>query len=122
MAVILNIDTTSQSNQNQRFIIDNRVLYINTRWNRRSGWFISIYDQDNVPLVQGIKIMPNRVDLLARYRYMEILPGWLINADTNPKKVDDEGITFTNFGQGKRWQLVYLSLDDIAQGGSTAVI
>jgi len=116
MTVSLNIDTTNDYYQSQKFIIDNVPLTITTRWNlRANAWIISLYDIDNIPLVTGLKCMPN-ADLLARFRYMEILPGGLFCMDTNPVRVGDEGITQTNFGLGKRWEIVYFSVKDLQEG------
>ena len=113
MAVSLNIDTDTNKNQVQKFILDNKVFIIQTYWNLRCGWFIGLYDEDMNPLLEGIKMMPN-TDLLKRHRYLGLLSGLLICVDTAPVKSEyEEGITLDNFGEDKRWQLWYYTAQEV---------
>ena len=110
MSVILNINN-SIANQEQTFQIEGIVFIINTYWNVRSGWYVSISKEDETPLITGLKVMPD-ANITWRYSRVDgLFTGdlWVIDTEAQNK---DKTITRESFGQNQRFQLIYISEDE----------
>ena len=114
MPVILNMDGDIY-NQKQTFTIAGLTYRVHTYWNARSGWYVSFYDSNDNPINLGIKLMPNAV--LNKYALDDYYSGEIICVDTSPERDENrdlvEGLTLSNFGDGRRYQLVYFTEQEI---------
>jgi len=123
MAVTLSIDG-SDYNQTQEYTLDSDSFYINTRYNPRSGWTVSIYDSDNdpttvddaTPLLAGLRCMAGG---LLTWRYKSKRADGLFTGDLYVANN-----TFTtntlgkdNFGLDEDYELMYLTEDDLEDYG-----
>ena len=120
MAKFLNINTDDTPDQYTKIIFDSIVYRLRLRYNDRSGWQLSLYDNgtfdetssDNSgSLIFGeTKVMPNQN--IFKYKKLEnTLPtGTLILSDTDyPDVLNYEYPTRYNLGSGKRFKFVYFS-------------
>lgn len=98
----------------QEFSIEGVSYYFNTRYNKRCGWLIDIYDADNnpydnddaEPLLAGLRCMPNG---LLTWRYSKndgLFSGDIYIVDTVGDLAD---ITKDNFGAGKQYRVGYFT-------------
>lgn len=118
------------SNYNQIFsiVLDAKEYVFHVYWNNslakrkfsKSGWYLNIHkaegfiwedlrEPNNESLLQGgIKIMPLS-DVFHTYNVPEFPKGKLLCIDTKPElgRLKDYQVTLDNFGNGKRFQLVY---------------
>jgi hypothetical protein len=89
----------------QRTRLDGRDYNLHFAWNEREErWRLSIHDDEDVPLVRGLKLVANW-PLLRFYRFdPRVPPGELMVVDltgsNEPPGLDDLGI-------GRRCELVY---------------
>lgn len=114
MSVQFNVDG-SNYNQDQRYQIEGEVYIFNTRWNYRSGWILSIYDNERNPLRVGMKMMPNQPLSL------DFLTGLVVCADTDPIE-GSEVIEVDTFGFDRRYQLIYFSQDELQTFATTGAL
>lgn len=93
-------------NQTQEYQIEGISYFLNTQWNPRNGWEVSIYDNSNTPLLIGLLAVPDQ-NITWRYsRGTGLFTGDLWVDDTSIG-TEVGVITKDNFGQGRRYQLVY---------------
>lgn len=121
MAVSLNINTDNdQLNQKQRFNIEGRIYILRTYFNSRKnigdpdrsgGWYIGLYDVDDVAILTGLKLLPNR-DMFFRSSDTTIFTGSIFCVDTIDDNTDSV-LDLDNFGQGKRYQLWYFTREEL---------
>lgn len=122
MAKELNIDG---SNYDQTFsqIIDNILYIFHIYYNKRSGWYLSVYDSDlynedsddntEALIYGGRKLMPNQ-SLFKMVSDDRLPTGALFCVDTDLKDITDKGqVVIDNFGIGKRYRLVYFPLSEL---------
>jgi len=79
---------------------------------RESTWYIDIFDQNEVTIVGGIKLVPS-VFLLTKYRSVTNLPAgnlFLFDSDQN-----DQSAVLGLTDLGVRFTLLYFSAAEIAQ-------
>lgn len=94
--------------QAQRIPLDGRLYTLTLSWNQwASSWSLSLYDAEDSPILQGLRIISNW-PLLRYYKYdPRCPPGELIahdlTGDGSPPRFDD-------FGIDKRVELTYYSL------------
>ncbi len=94
--------STTLTDYTQRTILDGREYVLHLRWNGRSAkWFLSVLDQDESPIVQGIKIVAD-FPLLESAVDDRLPPGVLLALDTT-QEGRDPGLTEL----GDRVVLVY---------------
>ena len=119
MATSLTIVTDNTRNQNQTFTLDGVKYIIKTFYNNRvmegeeatnGSWYISIYDLEKTPILTGLKCMPGR-DMFKYNPAGRFLKGNLFCVDTDADN-PSEDIQIDNFGQGKRFQLWYMTAQD----------
>jgi hypothetical protein len=119
MATSLSINTGNSKNQRQVFTLDGIRYIIKTYYNPRilegeektnGSWYISIYDSDENPILTGLKCMPRR-NMFKRNPTGKFLNGSLFCVDTDEEN-PSEDIQLGNFGQGKRFQLWYMTSQD----------
>lgn len=123
MTVSLDIDG-NLPNDVREFLIEGRTYYTHQVWNKRMGWVISLYNQDptkpdieggNVlPIIGGLKAMPNG-GLTWLYRTISgntLFSGDIIVWDTEGGDINTQ-ILQDDLGQGKRFQLVYFTAEEL---------
>lgn len=115
MATFLNIDNVIL-NKPLEFQLEGITYIIYTEWNSRSGWYISVSDLDNNLIFAGLKAMPD-ANLTWRYTRTTGLFTGDIWVDDTAVEATNELITRDNFGQGKRFQLVYRTQLEMTEGG-----
>jgi len=114
MASILNTNN-ALNNQIQDFQIEGITYRINTYWNVRSGWYVSIFDQDGIDILTGLLCVPD-YNLTWRYsRAGGLFPGDLWVIDNEPTK-GEPVINQGDFGDGKRFQLIYFTQTEMNDG------
>lgn len=123
MTVSLDIDG-SLPNDVREFLIEGRTYYTHQVWNTRMGWVISLYDQDPTkpdivggvvePIIAGLKAMPNG-GLTWLYQTISdgrLFSGDIIVWDTEAGDINTK-ILKDDLGQGKRFQLVYFTQEEL---------
>lgn len=107
MATQFNIDG-SIFDQSQRYQIEGIIYIIKTRYNPRDGWYLAFYDQNNNPIFPSSwKVMPGRA-------LTTLFNGSLGCIDTEPT-AGEAIITKDNFGFDKRFQIVFVSEEEIRE-------
>lgn len=89
--------------------ISSTTYRLETGYNNRSGWYLSIYDSFGDPMLLGLNIISESQNLT--WRHKASIPGmfdgniWAIN------RTGDDTITLTenNFGEGKDWGLFHFT-------------
>ena len=120
MAVIFNINTNNNNfNQVQRFSIEGNEHLLTTYFNSRKmegdeqgagSWYINLSDINNNVIISGINLVPFR-DIFSLSTLRSIFTGTLVVLDNDG--VVDNQMTAYNYGDGKRYQLVYLTEDEV---------
>jgi len=106
-AISTETDST-RGNYTQRTVLDGREYLLRLRWNERSEkWYLSIYDQDESPIYEGIKVVVNFPLLGARIVDERRPPGELMALD--PSSDRDPGL----YDLGSRVVLCYVDAADI---------
>jgi hypothetical protein len=92
----------------QRVRLDGRDYNLRFAWNEREGrWYLSIFTDEDVPLILGIKIVTNW-PLLRYYRSdPRVPPGEIMAMDLTP---DGAPPGFDELAIGKRVELVYFAV------------
>lgn len=105
MATTFILYTTADPFQKQNVNLDGVEFNLALAYNQREErWYLSIYDDENVLLIAGLKLQANW-GLLFRHRYNTKLPaGELMAVDTTP---DGSPPTLLELGEGKRCVLSY---------------
>jgi hypothetical protein len=103
---ILTIPTTlGEPYYTQTTRLDGRDYILHFAYNQRTDrWYLSLHDDENVPLIAGLKLVANW-PLLRHYQWDErVPPGELtvadLTGDGTPPGLDD-------LGPGRRCELVY---------------
>lgn len=120
MASILNVSATKY-NQVYEFTLDSTVYTIHVYWNYRSGWYLSLYDNDDFDettsasddalILGGRKIVRNQ-NMFVRCTDSRLPAGQLWCYDSEFTD-DDETVDLDNFGSDERFRLLYLTEDDV---------
>ena len=97
MAVFLNIDSNIL-NQTQSFLLEGLNYNISTEWNYRSGWYISIFTDEGVLILGGLKVMPDG-NLTWRYTRKDGLFSGDIWVDNTEITSELDPVGRDNFGQ-----------------------
>ena len=111
MATLVIPTTPGEPYYRQKTKLEGREFTLSFAFNQRIGrWYLSIYDEAEVPLLLGIKLVTNW-PLLRRYRFdTRLPPGELMalaaDGDRTPAGLDE-------LGPGKRVELVYLEAADL---------
>lgn len=128
MAKILNLNTDIY-NQLTNFILNGVSYKLHCYWNSRGGWYLSFYDRTLFKSVEesttpedgliaaGLKVMPDPSSNIIKVSPDIGLPSGILRAvDTKPNLNEtgvDTRITVDNFGRGKRFQLFYITEQEI---------
>lgn len=65
--------------------LDNRAYQMEVRWNsRKEFWTLDILTRDNIPIIRGLKMMPN-VEMIRRYVDHKLPPGAIVPTDITGK-------------------------------------
>jgi hypothetical protein len=108
MAALL-IPTSAVPYYSQRVKLDGRDYLLRFAYNEREArWYLSLYDDEELPLVLGLKLMTNW-ELLQHYHAdPRVPPGelWVmcLSGDESPP-------TLSELGEGKRCELTYFDLN-----------
>lgn len=103
----LQIRTPENSWSSQQVTLDNKNYILDLFWNTRNdSWVISIYDIDEEPILEGIRLTEN-VSVTSKYIDSRLPEGNIYCARLNPKA---KFITRDNLG--KDFILVYLSSEE----------
>ena len=90
--------------------LDNKAYKFSFVWNpRMEAWTLSIFDLDDTPILNGIKLVLN-YELISMYNYLEIPPGKLFVLDYSD---DTSRIAFDDFTGERSLSLVYFSEADL---------
>ena len=83
-----------ETHASQTLTLDGVRFRLDTYTNKADGaWYMDLYDEDNVALVQGIAIVTG-LDLLFPYRYLDVPPGILFVNDQDGPQEDPTLSTF----------------------------
>jgi hypothetical protein len=118
---IIAIPTADAPFYTQKTLLDGRDFILSFQYNQREDRiYLSIYDDESVLLIGGLKVLAN-YPLLFRHHYNTALPpGELIAIATTG---DGSPPGLGELGEGKRCQLVYFDAAWIAaNGASTPVV
>lgn len=120
MAYLLGI-SASKYNQLYEFTLDSTVYTFHVYWNYRSGWYLSLYDNDEFDetvansdsalIVGGRKIVRNQ-NIFERCTDTRLPKGQLWCYDSQSRN-DDETIGLDNFGIDERFRIIYITEDDL---------
>lgn len=104
MATLI-IQTSPDPFQKKKVRLDGIEFVLSLSYNQREErWYLSIADDEEVPIIAGLKLQANW-PLLFRHRYNTKLPaGELMAVDTTP---DGSPPTLLELGKGKRCVLAY---------------
>lgn len=121
MTISLNVKN-SKLNEVYSFNIQGVRYYFHCYYNKRAdGWQIVVYDSNNSPLtttdpeilIDLGKMMPNAALLWGYVSDNGIFQGELVCVDTIGLGVDP--VTKDNFGDGKQYQLVFFTQEEIEE-------
>jgi hypothetical protein len=99
---------STRGNFTHRTVLDGREYLLKFRWNGRAGkWYLSLYDQDESPIYEGIKLVVNFPLLGARVVDERRPPGELMALD--PSSDRDPGL----YDLGTRVILQYIDAENI---------
>lgn len=99
------IPTTGDPYSSQRIALDGKSYTLSLAWNQyASSWSLSLFDENEEPIVVGLRVISNW-PLLRYYGFdPRMPPGELyaqdVTGDGSPPGLDD-------FGEGKRVELTY---------------
>lgn len=101
------LNTQDNPYYRMRSRLDGRDYVLDFSYNEREErWYLDIYDEAEVPLAMGLKLIANW-SLLFRYRYDPRMPqGEMVVADTTG---DGTPPTLLELGINKRCELIYWS-------------
>lgn len=92
----------------QRLSLDGRVYTLGMAWNESAGgWFFSLLDSEDAPIITGIRVISNWPLLRWRKFDPRCPPGELVAIDETS---DGSPPRFADFGLGRRVQLVYFAV------------
>lgn len=102
---VLILPTTADPFQQQTMQLDGIKYVMSLSYNQREErWYLSLADDEGVPLISGLKLRANW-PLLWRHRYnVRLPPGEIMAIATT---VDKSPPTLLELGEGKRCQLTY---------------
>lgn len=110
MALEIRVPETAWSLQ--EVLLGGIALLLELNWNTRNeSWHISLFDLDEEPILQGIKIT-DRVSPTKRYTDLRLPEGNIYCAKVNKRAT---GITRTNLGTD--YKLIYASKEEEADVG-----
>ena len=111
MALIVIPTTPGAPYYRQKTNLEGRDFILVFSYNERiERWYLSIFDEEETPLLQGLKLMASW-PLLRHYRYDTRLPPGELMALTLDGSSDPP--TLNELGPGKRAELVYLESTDL---------
>lgn len=95
----------------QKTNLEGREFLLSFSYNQRiDRWYLSIYDEEETPLLLGLKLVANW-PLLRHYRYdTRLPPGELMALTTDGSTAPP---TLTELGPGRRAELVYLDSTEL---------
>lgn len=95
----------------QKTKLEGREYVLDFAYNQRiQRWHLSIFDEEETPLVQGLKLVVNW-PLLRHYRYDSRIPPGELMALAQDGTHEPPGID--ELGEGKRVELCYLEAADL---------
>lgn len=115
MAVEFNIDGDI-ANQKRNYQIEGETYKLHTYWLPIVGWCVSVLKEDGTPLISGITLPAEQINLTWRYsRLGGLFSGDLFLLNKNSKPLTP--LTSDNFGQEGDWNLFYLTLAEMETFG-----
>lgn len=95
----------------QKTNLEGREFVLRFSYNERiERWYLGIFDEEETPLLQGLKLLAN-VPLLRHYRHDPRLPPGELMALTTDGS--GEPPTLNELGPGRRAELIYLESTDL---------
>lgn len=105
----ISVEPDTRGNFSQRTILDGREFLLTFRWNQREAkWYLSIADANEVPIIQGVKIVLNFPLLTKRIVDERRPPGDIMAVDSSG---DERDPGFNDLGE--RVRLLYIEGADI---------
>lgn len=109
MATLLVPVTTAAAYGQQKTRLDGRDYILRLAYNERlDRWFLSIFDDQEEPLVMGIRLVANW-PLLRHYHWDERVPPGELMAMSLTTDVTPPG--FADLGEGRRVELTYFEAE-----------
>lgn len=99
---------SNESYSETRISLNNKIFYITLRWNTREGaWYMDLLDVNKqiLPFMEGVKLTFGTIPTL---KLTPDVLGGNLYITNNDNSLDEIGRN--NFGQGKKYELVYLSI------------
>lgn len=91
-------------------ILDEETYRFKCSWNSRGEfWSLSLYTEDDVLIVAGIKLVVG-YDLLRTCRHLAVPPGMLIIIDDSDNY---EKIGYGDFSNDRKLALIYVTKDEL---------
>jgi hypothetical protein len=116
MAVELNVVGNPLVVEVKDYQIDGETYRVHVGYSNRNGWYVSIYNTDDVAILLGITLISEPQNLTWRYsRGGGLFKGdlWVFNNTGDYTKA----LTKDNFGEGKMWGLYYLTTTEMTELG-----
>lgn len=99
---------SSESFSETRITLDNKIFYLVLRWNTREGaWYLDLLDVNKTILTEGNKVVFGSSPTFKLSR--TVLNGNLYVYNTDDSKAS---LGRDNFGQGKKYELIYLTTQE----------
>lgn len=110
---IFTVPTSDQPFYTQKTALDGVNFTLSFAYNQREDrWYLSIADDEETPIVSGIKILAN-FPLLFRFKFLPAMPpGEMVALDTTK---DGSPPGAGELGSGKRVRLVYFDAAWVAE-------
>jgi hypothetical protein len=103
------IDFLDLSYYRQEISFDNINYLIDIRWNvRANAWFLSMYDVNEVPIFEGVKIVTG-LNLLYRFYHIANCPSGLLYVFGNESAI--QKIDYDSLAKNK-FSMIYLTQEE----------
>lgn len=111
--IIRTVSTADDAYTSQRTRLDGRDYLLRFAYNEREErWYLSLYDEDELPVLQGLKLVANHPLLKAYRSNPDVPPGELVVADLTG---DNSPPTLDELGEGRRCELLYITAAELAE-------
>lgn len=114
MSVLLIPTTPETPYYQQKTRLDGRDYVLHFAYNQREDrWYLSLHDEEDVPILRGLKLVANWPLLKYYHADTRVPPGELIATDLTADGGSPPG--FADLGEGRRVELTYFDAAQIAE-------
>lgn len=109
--IIRTVSSAQDAYTSQRTRLDGRDYLLRFSFNEREErWYLSLFDEDELPILEGLKLVCSQ-PLLQAYRSNPDVPrGELVVMDLTD---DNSPPTLDELGEGKRCELLYITAEEL---------